>query len=212
MISFTSIHFIPAGITRSVFAATPTTFSWEEPIQWTRQAHHRFDPPNRPGRRTTSAVFSPKTDPFPVTASPLLLTWSATPMRCFTANCPNMSHKLFVCSGFHRSNLLNLLQCLPQGDPGPLCQQFPPTTIFCDSCRFPIRRGTRPLACDFPDCRAQAHAREMVMPPTPRNGGRTSSDQALTTPQPDNRYCTGGKLTIAISFRDAATAALRGGS
>ncbi len=43
-----------------LFAATPTTFSWKEPMQPTRQAPHTLGPPHQPGRRTTSVVASLK--------------------------------------------------------------------------------------------------------------------------------------------------------
>ncbi len=56
-----------------LFAATPTTFSRREPMQPTRQTPQRPVPPDRPGRRATSAVFSPKGGPFPAAASLLLL-------------------------------------------------------------------------------------------------------------------------------------------
>ncbi len=137
-----------------LFAVTPTTFPWKEPIQSTRPAHHRLGPPNQPGRRTTFAVFSPKTGLSSVTASLLLLragdiesnpepnyyacgnlaSHNTSPMRCTSANCPNMSHKQFLCSGFHRSNLRNRLQCLPYG-----------ATVSIISTRFnPLRKLPKP--------------------------------------------------------------------
>ncbi len=51
----------------------PTIFSQNEPIQPTRQAPQRLGPPDRPGRRTTSAVFSPNGGPSPADACLLLL-------------------------------------------------------------------------------------------------------------------------------------------
>ncbi len=63
-------------------AATPTAFSRKEQIQPTRQAPQRLGPPDRPGRRTTSAVFSPKGGPSPADASLLLLCYQAM-MRAF---------------------------------------------------------------------------------------------------------------------------------
>ncbi len=42
-----------------LFAATLTTFSGKQPMQPTRQAPQRLSSPDRPGRRNTSAVFSP---------------------------------------------------------------------------------------------------------------------------------------------------------
>ncbi len=147
-------------------------------MQPTRQAPQRLGPPDRPGRRTTSTVFSRKGGPSSAAASFLLLRagdietdpgshcyacgnpvrHGTSPLRCSNANCPTVSHKQFACSGFLRSNLLNRWQCPPHGGPGPLSRQFPPTTTLCDSCRLPIRRGTKPLACDAPDCQAQVRA------------------------------------------------------
>ncbi len=112
----------------SLFAATPTTR--KEPMQPTRQAPQRLGPPDRPGRRTTSAVFSPKEGPSPAAASLLLLCagdiethlgphcyacgnpvrHDTSPLRCSPTNCRTVSHKQFTCSGLHRSNLLNRWQ------------------------------------------------------------------------------------------------------
>ncbi len=158
----------------SLFAATPTTSPRKEPMQQARQAPQRLSPPDRPGRRITSTVFfSSKGGPSPAAASLLLLRAgdieTNTGPHCYACNnavrhgtsplrCSTVSHKQFTCSGLHRSNLLNRWQCPPHGGPRPPRRQFPPITTLCDSCRLPIRQGTRPLACDAPDCQAQVHA------------------------------------------------------
>ncbi len=95
----------------------------------------RLGPPNRPGRRTTSAVFSPKGGPSPAAVSLLLLRagdietnpgphcyacgnpvrHGTSPLRCSSTNCSTVSHKQFTCSGLHRSNLLKRWQCPSHG-------------------------------------------------------------------------------------------------
>ncbi len=132
-------------------------------------------PPSRSGRRTTSAVFfhqreahlrlpppfcffAPETSKLIPEACGNPVRHGTSPLRCFTANCPTVSHKQFTCSGLHRSNLPNRWQCPLHGGPGPPNRKFPPTTTLCDSCRLPTRRGTRPLDCDAPGCQAQVHA------------------------------------------------------
>ncbi len=73
----------------------------------------RLGPPDRPGRRTTSTVFSPKGDPSPAAASLQLLRagdietnpgphcyacgnpvrHGTSPLRCSTTNCSTVPHK-----------------------------------------------------------------------------------------------------------------------
>ncbi len=235
-------------------------------MQPTRQAPQRLGPPERPGRRITSTVFSPKGGPSPAVASLLHLRagdietspgphcyacgnpvrHGTSVLRCSTTKCSTVSRKQFVCSGLHRSNLLNRWQFSPHGGPGPQRQQFPPTTTFCDSFRLPIRRGTRPLTCDAPDCQAQLHAARRCNGAATHQGRwwsrqhrklrETVADRPATELQQHHNpttircTCVGCKRTIAISLllcswcestyhrscsvltRDAATAALRGGS
>ncbi len=59
----------------------------------------------------------------------------------------------------------------PYGGAGQPGRQCPPTTTLCDSCRLPTRRGTKPLACDAPNCQAKVQAARRcsgaaVLPPS----------------------------------------------
>ncbi len=129
-------------------------------MQSLRHAPHRLGPPDRPGRRTSTAVFSFRGDSFPVVVSFLLLLAGdielnpepncyacRRPIRrgmdslqCQVNSCTNESHKQFSCSGFHRSQLTRPW-VRPHGASGPPHRAT--TSTICDSyaCRKPIRRG-----------------------------------------------------------------------
>ncbi len=137
--------------------------------QCNRQGKHpkvRSPRPARP-KDNLDRFFSPKGGPSPAAASLLLLRaedietnpgphcntcgnpvrHGTSILRCSTTNCSTVPHKQFTCSGLHLSNLLNWWECPTHGGPKAPSRQFPPTTTLCDSCRLPIHRGTRPLAC-----------------------------------------------------------------
>ncbi len=57
----------------SLSVAIRTTLLAKEPIQSLRHAPHRLGPPDRPGRKTSIAVFSLRGDAFPAVVSLLLL-------------------------------------------------------------------------------------------------------------------------------------------
>ncbi len=116
----------------SLFAATPTTFFWKEPMQPTRQAPQGSVPPTGQGEGLPRpffhqreahlrlpppfCFFAPETSkPTPDPIATLVVTQSASPLRCSTTNCSTVSHTQFTCSGLHRSNLLNRWQCPPHG-------------------------------------------------------------------------------------------------
>ncbi len=138
----------------------------------------RLGPPGRPGRWTTSTVFSPKGDPYPAATSLLLFRAGDIESNpgpyCYACGNP-VRHGTSATALLHYQLLCRVPQAVhqqrpppfkpvkpvvvpPHGGPGPPSRQFPPTTNLSDSCRLPICRGTSPLACDTPDCQAQVHA------------------------------------------------------
>ncbi len=205
-------------------------------MQPTRQAPQGSVPPTGQGEGLPLPFFSPKGGPSQAAASLLLLRagdietnpgqhcyacgnpvrHGTSPLRCATTNCTTVPHKQFTWSGLHRSNLLNRWQCPPQRGPGPPSPQFPPTATLRDSCRLPIRRGTRPLACDAPDCQALVHAARWCSGAAIRQdrwwcrqhrqlretvaGRPTTELQQHHNPSTSRCTCVGCKRTIAISI------------
>ncbi len=146
-------------------------------MQSLRHAPHRLGPPDRPGRRTSIAVFSPRGGAFPAVVSLLFLPAGDIELipgpNCFTCrkfirrgmdylqcqvnSCTNGPHKQLSCSGFHRSQLTHPWRCPPLGGSGPP-HRAQTTSTVCDSCQQPIRPDMRPLTCASPDCPSLVHS------------------------------------------------------
>ncbi len=161
----------------SLSVATPTTLLPREQMQSLRPAPHRLGPPDRPGRKTSIAVFSLRGDAFPTVVSLLLVLAGDIELnpglkrytcrkairrgmdylQCQANSCINWSHKQLRCSGFHRSQLTNSWRCPPHGGPGPP-HSAPTTSSICDSYQQPTRAGNRPLTCATPNCPRLVHS------------------------------------------------------
>ncbi len=114
-------------------------------MQSLRHVPHRLGPPDRPGRRTSIAVFSLRWAAFPAVVSLLLLLAGhiglnpgpdcnacrkpirrgMDSLRFQATSCTNGSHKQLRCSGFHRSQLTNPWRCPPHGAPTRLTEHQP---------------------------------------------------------------------------------------
>ncbi len=123
--------------------ATSKTLLPREQIQSLRRASHGFGSPDRPGRRTSIAVFSLRGDASPAVVSLLLLLAGdielnpgpncyacrkiirrgMDSLQCQFNSCANGSHKQLSCSGFHRSKLTHPWRCPPHGGPALLTEQ-----------------------------------------------------------------------------------------
>ncbi len=127
----------------SLSVATLKTLLPREQIQSLRHASHGFGSPDRPGRRTSIAVFSLRGDASPAVVFLLLLLAGDIELNpgpnCYTCrkiirrgmdslqcqvnSCANGSHKQLSCSGFHRSQLTHPWRCPPHGVPALLTEQ-----------------------------------------------------------------------------------------
>ncbi len=110
-------------------------------MQSLRHAPHRLGPPDRPGRTTSIAVFSPWGDAFlaivsrPPPTRPRHRTESRAellPVRrgmnslqWQVNSCPNGSYNQLSCSNFHWSQLTHPWRCPPQGAPALLTEHQP---------------------------------------------------------------------------------------
>ncbi len=146
-------------------------------MQSLRHAPHRLDPLDRPGRRTSIAVFSLRGDAIPAVVSLLPLPAGdielnprAELLRSQKTHSsrnglPAMPGQLLHKRATHATFLQRLppvsaappMEMSPTRGPRPP-HRAPTTSTVCDSCQQPIRPDIRPLTCASPDCPSLVHS------------------------------------------------------